>query len=68
MIWNQRVNRPKVTGGDLRDLVEKELGPVNAQLIIAMLARDDTDWAKRSLIFSMLAQRIVDATVATLDS
>jgi hypothetical protein len=67
-IWNRRVNRPTVTESDLRDLVEKELGAVDAQLVIAMLARNDTDWAERGPIFSMLAQRIVDATVATLDS
>jgi hypothetical protein len=67
-IWNQRVNRPKVTAGDIRDLIEKELGAVDAQLVIGMLARNDTDWAERGPIFAMLAQRIVDATVVTLDS
>lgn len=67
-IWNQRVNRPKVIAGDIRDLIEKELGAVDAQLVIGMLARNDTDWAERGPIFAMLAQRIVDATVVTLDS
>ena len=63
-IWNQRVNRPKVTAGDIRDLIEKELGAVDAQLVIGMLARNDTDWAERGPIFAMLAQRIVDAISA----
>ncbi|WP_175773002.1 Lar family restriction alleviation protein [Paraburkholderia phenazinium] len=67
-IWNQRLNRPKVTAGDIRDLIERELGAVDAQLIIDMLARNDSDWAERGPIFSMLAQRIVDATVVTIDS
>jgi len=67
-IWNNRLNRPKVAPGDIRDLIEKELGAVDAQLIIDLLARNDTDWEERGPIFAMLAQRIVDARVVTLES
>ncbi|TDN59067.1 Lar family restriction alleviation protein [Paraburkholderia sp. BL10I2N1] len=67
-IWNQRLNRPKVNPGDLRDLIEKELGACDAQLVLNLLARNDMDWAERGPIFAMLAQRIVDATAVTFET
>lgn len=67
-VWNSRLSRPKVTAGDLRDLVEKEVGAVDAQLILEMISRNDTDWTERGPVFAMLAQRVVDATVVTFDS
>ncbi|MGF6537193.1 Lar family restriction alleviation protein [Paraburkholderia youngii] len=67
-IWNRRLSRPKITEGDLRDLVEKELGASDSQMVIDMLARNDEDWETRGPLFAMLAQRLVDATVSTIDS
>lgn len=67
-IWNRRLNRPEVTEGDLRELVEKELGACDTQMVIDMLARNKTDWETRGPIFAMLAQRLVDASVSTIDS
>jgi hypothetical protein len=67
-VWNRRLNRPKVTEGDLRDLIEKELGACDAQMVIDMLSRNDEDWETRGPLFKILAQRLVDASVSTIDS
>ncbi|REG45428.1 restriction alleviation protein Lar [Paraburkholderia sp. BL6669N2] len=67
-IWNRRLARPKVTEGDLRDLIEKELGACDMQMVIDMLARNADDWETRGPIFSALAQRLVDASVSTIES
>ncbi|SIT48732.1 conserved hypothetical protein [Paraburkholderia ribeironis] len=66
-IWNQRLDRPKVTDGDLRDLIEKEVGACDAQMVINLLARNEGDWEARGPIFAMLAQRLVDAAISTND-
>lgn len=68
LVWNQRLNRPKVTPGDLRDLVEKELGACDSQFILDLLARSEGEWEEIGPIFKMLAQRLVDASVVTIDS
>jgi hypothetical protein len=67
-IWNRRLARPKVTEGDLRDLIEKELGACDMQMVIDMLAHNTDDWETRGPIFAMLAQRLVDASVSTIES
>jgi hypothetical protein len=66
-IWNQRINRPKVEAGDLRALIEKEVGACDAQMVINMLSRNEEDWETRGPIFAMLAQRLVDAAISTND-
>jgi hypothetical protein len=68
MIWNKRLSRPPVATGDLRDLVEKELGACDSQVVIDLLARNDSEWEERGPIFKILAQRLVDASVVTIDS
>jgi Restriction alleviation protein Lar len=67
-IWNRRLNRPRIADGDLRDLIEKELGACDAQMVIDMLARNDEDWETRGPLFAILAQRLVDASVSTIES
>jgi Restriction alleviation protein Lar len=67
-VWNTRLSRPPVTTGELRDLVEKEVGACDAQLIIDLLSRSDGDWDERGPVFKMLAQRVVDASVVTIES
>jgi len=67
-IWNRRLARPQVTEGDLRDLIEKELGACDMQMVIDMLARNTEGWETRGPIFAMLAQRLVDASVSTIES
>jgi hypothetical protein len=37
-------------------------------MVIDMLARNKEDWETRGPIFAMLAQRLVDASVSTIDS
>lgn len=66
--WNRRLNRPDVTVGELRELIEKEIGACDTQILIDLLARSDGNWEERGPIFRMLAQRLVDATVVTIDS
>ncbi|WP_080417750.1 Lar family restriction alleviation protein [Burkholderia ubonensis] len=66
--WNRRLNRPAVTQNDLRNLIERELGACDAQLVLDMLSRANGDWTEIGPIFKMLAQRIVDATVVTFDT
>lgn len=66
--WNRRLNRPAVTQNDLRNLIERELGACDAQLVLDMLSRANGDWPEIGPIFKMLAQRIVDATVVTFDT
>ncbi|WP_239511557.1 hypothetical protein [Burkholderia sp. JP2-270] len=54
--------------GDLRRLIERELGACDTQLVLDMLSRVEGDWNEIGPIFKMLAQRIVDATVVTFDT
>lgn len=67
-VWNARLSRPPVTVGELLDLVEKEVGACDAQLILDLLSRSDGDWEERGPIFKMLAQRVVDASIVTIES
>jgi hypothetical protein len=66
-IWNQRLNRPAATEGDLLDLVRKEISPVDAPYVLDLLARTTEDWEKRGPIFSTLAQKIVDGKITARD-
>ncbi|WP_408530112.1 Lar family restriction alleviation protein [Paraburkholderia nemoris] len=68
LIWNNRLSRPPVNTGDLRDLVEKELGACDSQLVIDLLARNEGEWEERGPILKMLAQRLIDAAIVTIDS
>ncbi|VWB21242.1 hypothetical protein BLA24064_00830 [Burkholderia latens] len=66
--WNRRLSRPKATAEDLRNLIERELGACDTQLVLDMLSRVEGDWDEIGPIFKMLAQRLVDATVVTVDT
>ncbi|CAG4914078.1 Lar family restriction alleviation protein [Paraburkholderia gardini] len=68
VVWNHRLNRPKTTTGELRDLVEKELGACDAQVVIDLMARIDGNWEECGPLLSILAKRIVDAAVVTLET
>lgn len=68
VVWNQRLNRPKVAPSDLHDLIEKEVGACDSQFVLHLLARNDGDWEERGPIFKLLAQRLMDAAVVTIDS
>ncbi len=39
-IWNQRLNRPAATEGDLLDLIRKEITPVDAPYVLTSCAHD----------------------------
>jgi len=67
-IWNNRLNRPKATDDDIRSLIERELGACDAQLVFDLIARNEGDWDERGPLFQKLAQRIVDATITTIDT
>ncbi|MGU7775647.1 Lar family restriction alleviation protein [Burkholderia sp. MR1-5-21] len=67
-VWNGRLNRPPVESGDLRALVERELGACDTQMVLDLFSRADGDWNELGPIFKMLAQRLVDATVVTIDT
>ncbi|MDQ7980348.1 Lar family restriction alleviation protein [Paraburkholderia sp. SARCC-3016] len=67
-VWNRRLDRPATTNGSLQDLIEKEVGACDVQYVLNLLARNEGDWAERGPIFAQLAQRLVDATVVTIDS
>ena len=66
-IWNQRLNRPAATDGDLLDLIRKEVSPVDAPYVLDLLARTEGDWETRGPIFAMLAQKIVDGKITARD-
>jgi hypothetical protein len=66
-IWNQRLNRPAATEGELLDLVRKELSPIDAPYVLDLLARTTEDWETRGPIFAMLAQKIVDGKITARD-
>ncbi|MGP8473775.1 Lar family restriction alleviation protein [Burkholderia sp. PR2] len=66
--WNRRLSRPKAGENDLQTLVERELGACDAQLVLDLLSRAEGDWATLGPVFKMLAQRVVDAAVVTLDT
>jgi hypothetical protein len=68
VIWNRRLDRPRVEKGDVLDLIEKELGACDIPLVLDMLARNQGDWDERGPLFGKLAQRLVDATVVTIDT
>lgn len=67
-IWNRRLNRPQTTEGDIHDLIRKEVGVPDTCFILALLAGNRDDWESRGPVFAELAQRLIDATVVTLDS
>lgn len=66
-IWNQRLNRPAATDGDLLDLIRKEITPVDAPYVLDLLARTTDGWEKRGPVFAMLAQKIVDGKITMRD-
>ncbi|PVX85804.1 Lar family restriction alleviation protein [Paraburkholderia unamae] len=67
-VWNRRLNRPEADKSDLQRLVERELGAPDIPLVINLLSRAEGDWNELGPLFRMLAQRLVDATVTTIDS
>ncbi|HDR9180717.1 TPA: Lar family restriction alleviation protein [Burkholderia vietnamiensis] len=67
-VWNNRLNRPKLEADDLRTLIEREIGACDSQMVIDLLSRADGDWTELGPIFKMLAQRLVDATIVTIDA
>ncbi|WP_321882568.1 Lar family restriction alleviation protein [Burkholderia cepacia] len=66
--WNRRLSRAKATAEDLRNLIERELGACDTQLVLDMLSRVEGDWDEIGPIVKLLAQRLVDATVVTFDT
>lgn len=66
-IWNQRLNRPAATEGDLLDLIRKEITPVDAPYVLDLLSRTSEDWEKRGPVFAMLAQKVGDGKITARD-
>ncbi|MBN3754288.1 hypothetical protein G3N95_15150 [Paraburkholderia sp. Tr-20389] len=66
-VWNERLNRPKATEGDLLDLVRKEISPVDVPYILDLLARTNEHWETRGPIFAALAQKVIDGKITARD-
>jgi hypothetical protein len=67
-IWNRRVDRRSTTTEDIQKLIEREVGACDVQYVLNLLANSNGNWAERGPIFAQLAQRLVDATVVTLET
>jgi hypothetical protein len=66
-IWNRRLNRLPTTAGSVEELIEKEVGPLDTQLLLAAIANNTEDWEHRGPIFAKLALRISDAIATSRD-
>jgi hypothetical protein len=66
-IWNKRVDRTPTTPGSLEELIDKEVGPLDSQLVLSAIANNTEDWEGRGPTFAKLAQRISDAIAISRD-
>jgi hypothetical protein len=67
MIWNRRVDRTPTTSGSLEELINKEVGPLDSQLVLSAIANNTEDWEERGPTFAKLARRISDSIVTSRD-
>jgi len=61
------VNRPPTTPGSLEELINKEVGPLDSQLVLSLIANNTEDWEQRGPTFAKLARRISDAIATSKD-
>ncbi|WP_168788809.1 Lar family restriction alleviation protein [Paraburkholderia aromaticivorans] len=66
-LWNTRTDRVPVQTGSLDELIENEINGDDISYVLALIARNDTEWETRGPIFAKLAQRLIDATIVTRD-
>ena len=67
VIWNNRLNRPAATKGDILDLARKEISAVDVPYIIDVLSRTTEEWEERGPLLAMLAQKVVDSKITMRD-
>jgi hypothetical protein len=66
-VWNKRINRTPTTPGSLEELIDKEVGPLDSQYLLSLIANNTEDWPERGPVFARLALRISDAIATSRD-
>jgi hypothetical protein len=66
-VWNRRLNRTPTKAGTLEDLINKEVGPLDSQYLLSLIANNTEEWPERGPVFARLALRISDAIAISRD-